>query len=67
MIIYCVGSFLVLIVLPGPMLSRFKGLAPHAADLAVSTPERPKNESWGIPVVTAGLASKFLVILTRLC
>ena len=38
-----------------------KGLAPHADDLAESTPERPQIRAlhaWGIPVVTAGLASK---------
>ena len=45
---------------------KFKGLAPHAADLAVSTRFDTQNGSWGIPVVTAGLASKFRAILTRL-
>ena len=48
-------------------ISKFKGLATHAADLAVSTRFDTKSGSWGIPVVTAGLTSKFRTVLSRLC
>ena len=52
---------------PQSSYKKLKGLAPHAADLAVSTRFDTKNGSWGIPVVTAGLASQFRAVLTRLC